>query len=83
MDGEKKEKKLSREYTPEQVAEETKGVDDTLPEAATTQRRPLFSDREAGGAEHWAGEEEEGEEPQRQELPAPDPPRQSDPRKGA
>ena len=69
-----REKKLSREFTPQEVAEETKGVDESLPEEATTHRRPLFSGRSVGGAEHRAGVEEEAEEPRREERPMPTPP---------
>jgi hypothetical protein len=69
-----KDKKLSRDYTPEEVAEEMKGIDEGLPEADTVQRRPLFSARSAGGAEHRAGVEEEAEEPRREERPKPTPP---------
>jgi hypothetical protein len=78
------EKKLSRELTPEQAAEETKGVDTSQPEDAVTHRRPLSSPRRIGGAEHRAGEEQEGEEPAPQPIPTPkDPPRQHTPPKGA
>lgn len=78
------EKKLSTEFTPEQVAEETKGVDTSLPEDATTHRRPLSSARQVGGAEHRAGEEQEAEEPSPQQIPTPkDPPRRLNTPKGA
>ena len=78
------EKKLSTEFTPEQVAEETKGVDTSLPEDATTHRRPLSSARHVGGAEHRAGEEQEAEEPSPQQIPTPeDPPRRLNTPKGA
>lgn len=81
---EKKQGKLSREYTPKEIIEETRGVDESLPEAVTTHRRSLTSDRGAGGAEHRVGQEEEVEEPQVEGLQAlPDPPKQSDPYKGA
>jgi hypothetical protein len=79
-----KEQKLSTELTPEQVAEETKGVDTSLPEDAATHRRPLSSARQRGGAEHRSGEEQEGEEPPPHQIPTPkDPPRQYTPPKGA
>ena len=42
------EKRLSRRVTPEQVAEETKGVDTGQPEDAVTHRRPLSSSRRWG-----------------------------------
>jgi len=76
-------KKLSREFTPQEVAEETKGVDESLPEEATIHRRPLFSDRMVGGAEHRAGVEEEAEEPRHEERPKPTlPPRGVKPPEG-
>ena len=54
---------LSRELKPTEVAED---ANETLPEAATTQRRSPDSKRLAGGAEHRAGAEE-GD----QEVPPP------------
>jgi len=66
-----REKKLSREFTPEELAEETKGINESLTEEATIHRRPLFSGRIAGGAEHRSGEEEEAEEPRHEERPMP------------
>jgi hypothetical protein len=76
------EKKLSREYTPQEVAEETKGVDESLPEEAAIHRRPL-SGRVAGGAEHRAGAEEEAEEAPHEERPKPSlPPRGVKPSEG-
>jgi hypothetical protein len=77
------EKKLSRELTPEQVAEETKGIDISLPEDAATHRRPVSSPRRWGGAEHRAGEEQEGEDAPQQIQTPKDPPRQYTPSKGA
>lgn len=58
MKEEKKQKKLSREYTTKEAAEEMKGVDKNLPVEAAIHRRPLVSDRAIGGAEHRAGIEE-------------------------
>lgn len=79
-----KKKSLSRDYTPEEIAEETRGVDVTLPEAETTHRRALSSDRAAGGSEHRAGQEEEREEPTIEGMhKLADPPRRSEPNKGA
>lgn len=76
MDQNTNPKRLSKELTPEQVAEETRDVDETLPEAATTIRRPMSADRGRGGAFHQVGEEEEGEETQPPPIPTPlDPPR--------
>ena len=76
MDQNKNAKKLSKELTPEQVAEETRDVDKTLPEAATTTRRQMSADRGFGGALHQAGQEEEAEETQPAQIPLPkDPPR--------
>jgi len=79
-----KKESLSREYTPEEIVEETRGVDDTLPEAETTRRRALSSDRGAGGAEHRTGQDEEREEPKLEGLQKlADPPTKSEPYKGA
>jgi hypothetical protein len=78
-----REKKLSREFTPEEAAEELKGVDESLPEAAAIHRRPLVSGRAVGGAEHRAGAEEEAEEPRYEERPKPTlPPRGVKPSEG-
>ena len=78
-----REKKLSREFTQQELAEETKGINESLPEAATIHRRPLFSGRIVGGAEHRAGVEEEGEEPRHEERPMPPlPPRGVAPSEG-
>jgi hypothetical protein len=76
MTAEKKQQRLSREYTTKEAAAEMKGVDESLPVEAPIHRRPLVSDRAIGGAEHRAGVEEEAEElrPEerpRQKLPPP------------
>ena len=81
---EKKAERLSREFTQKELIEETRGVDESRPEAVTTHRRALGSDRRAGGAAHRAGEEGELEEPKVEGLQSPpDPPKQSGPQKGA
>lgn len=80
----KKPVKLSREFTQKELVEATTAVDDSVPEAVTSHRRALGADRRVGGAEHRAGEEGELEEPTVEGLQAlPDPPKQSDPYKGA
>ena len=63
-----KEKKLSREYTEEEVAKELAGIDESLAEAVTTQRRRLPGQR-AGGGEHRTGTDAELAEVRREERP--------------
>jgi hypothetical protein len=77
-------KRLRRELSPDEIAEETKGIDETLPEALTVHRRPL-TEQGKGATEHRAGEEEEAEnEREREKVLAPkDPPRKYEPAKGA
>ena len=77
-------KGLRRELSADEIAEETKGIDETLPEALTVHRRPL-TERAKGATEHRAGEEEEAEdEREREKVPEPeDPPRRYEPEKGA
>jgi hypothetical protein len=76
--------RLRRELTPEEVAEEVQGVDESLPEALTAHRRRLAPERAAGAAEHRAGDEEEPEEKPREPTPEPeDPPRRSERAEGA
>jgi hypothetical protein len=79
-------RKLSREWTPEEVASETRDSDESLPEARTTHRRRLFSDRTKGGAEDQAGDEDYDVEEEYQlpgRPPLPDPPRRPDSAEGA
>jgi hypothetical protein len=84
MTAEQKKKKLSREYTTKEAAEEMKGVDKSLPVEATIHRRPLVSDRAIGGAEHRAGVEEEVEELRPEERPTQKlPPRGKPSKEGA
>jgi hypothetical protein len=71
--------KYSKQWTPDQAVRETKVLDDSLPEASTSDHLSRFSDR-AGGVDHQAGEDEGQEEPADasalQGLPVPpDPPR--------
>jgi len=78
-----REKKLSREFTPEEAAKEFAGIDESLPEAAVVHRRPLLSGRTVGGAEHRSGTEEETETPQHEERPKQTlPPRGTKPSEG-
>ncbi|MER5268563.1 hypothetical protein ABTZ99_41375 [Actinosynnema sp. NPDC002837] len=71
--------RLSREWTPEEVATEAKDSVEDLPEARTTHRRPLVSGRAAGGAEHRPGDEDYQEDRLSPERPArPDPPSRPD-----
>jgi hypothetical protein len=79
-------KQLRRDLTPDEVAEETKGIDETLPEALTAHRRPLATERAVGAIEHRSGEEEEEPEEDRggEAIPAPeDPPRRYERPEGA
>jgi len=62
------EKKLSREYTESELAKETRGIDESLAEAATTHRQALPG-RRAGGAEHRDGTEQELAEARPEERP--------------
>jgi hypothetical protein len=75
---------MRRELSPEEVAKETKGIDETLPEAVTVHRRPL-TDRAKGVSEHRAGDEEEAEEDTEREkaLEQKDPPRKYEQSEGA
>jgi hypothetical protein len=75
-------KRLSKEWSPEEAAMETKDSDESLAEAPTLHRRRLSADRARGGAEHQAGyeKEEEEERPDQQRRVPPDPPRQTAPR---
>ena len=77
-------KGMRRELSPEEIAEETKGIDETLPEARTLHRRPL-TERAKGVSEHRAGEEEEAEEDrEREKVPEQeDPPRKYEESEGA
>ena len=75
---------MRRELSPEEVVEETKGIDETLPEAVAVHRRPL-TERAKGVSEHRAGEEEEAEEDrEREKVPEQeDPPRKYEQPEGA
>jgi hypothetical protein len=75
---------LRRELSPEEVAEETKGIDETLPESVTVHRRSL-TERARGASEHRAGDEQEAEEdPEREKVPQQeDPPLKYEPSEGA
>lgn len=65
--------RLSRELEPREVPE---NADESLPEAATVQRRSPESTPLAGGAEHRAGVEQEDPTPPLEVAPArEDPPR--------
>jgi hypothetical protein len=79
-----RDKGLRRELSPEEVAEESKGIDETLPEAVTVHRRPL-TERAKGASEHRAGEEEEAEDdPEREKVPKQeDPPKKFEQSEGA
>jgi hypothetical protein len=79
-----RDKGLRRELSPEEVAEESKGIDETLPEAVTVHRRPL-TERARGGSEHRAGEEEEAEaDREREKFPEQeDPPQKFEQAEGA
>lgn len=77
-------KRLSRELSPEEISEIARVSDESLPEAPTIHRRPLPSNRVAGGVEHLAGaEEEEWEGPRGKGPERTDPPRGQKPSKGA
>jgi hypothetical protein len=75
---------MRRELSPEEVVEETKGIDETLPEAVAVHRRPL-TERAKGASEHRAGEEQEPEEDREREKPLEqkDPPQKFEPSEGA
>jgi hypothetical protein len=79
-----RDKGLRRELSPEEIAEETKGIDESLPEAVTVHRRPL-TERARGASEHRAGDEEEAEEDrEREKVPEQeDPPRKLEQSEGA
>ena len=79
-----RDKSLRRELTPEEIAEETKGIDETLPEAVTVHRRPL-TERARGASEHRAGDEEEAEvDREREKFPEQeDPPQKVEQAEGA
>lgn len=76
--------KLSREWTPDEAAEETKASDESLPEAGITQRRPGRSNRAAGGSDHVIGEEryERDDSPLFERPIPPDPPLHHQPTEG-
>jgi hypothetical protein len=57
---------MRRELSPEEAAEETRGIDESLPEAVAVHRRPL-TERAKGASEHRAGEEGETEEDRERE----------------
>ncbi len=73
--------KYSKEWTADQTVTETKGLDDSLPEASTSDHLSRFSERRAGGVDHQAGEDEEDEPAAASALQGrpvpPDPPRGS------
>jgi hypothetical protein len=79
-----RDKGLRRELSSEEIAEETKGIDETLPEAVPVHRRPL-TERAKGASEHRAGEEEEAEDDrEREKVPEQeDPPRKYEQSEGA
>jgi hypothetical protein len=77
-------RKLSREWTPEEVASETRDSNENLPEAPTIHRRRLFAGPSVGGAEHQAGDEDYEEEHPLPDRPVlSDPPRRLDSAEGA
>lgn len=59
---------LSRPWTPEEVAEETRGIDERLPEARTVNRGSEPSARTAGSL-NLPGHEAAGAVDQRDEIP--------------
>jgi hypothetical protein len=75
---------MRRELSAEEIAEETKGIDESLPEAVTVHRRPL-TERARGASEHRAGEESEAEDDREREKVAEqeDPPRKYEQSEGA
>ena len=77
-------KGLRRELSPDEIAEEVKGIDETLPEALTVHRRPL-TERARGATEHRAGEEQEAEDDREREKVREfeDPPLKYEPAEGA
>ncbi len=69
-------RRLSREWSIDEAATETKDSDEALPESPTEHRRSPGGESVKGGAEHRAGEEPyDEEEPRQRERPlAEDPP---------
>ena len=61
-----RDKGLRRELSEDELAEEIKGIDESLPEALTVRRRPL-TDRAKGASEHRAGDEQEMEDDRERE----------------
>ncbi len=79
-----RDKGLRRELSEDELAQEIKGVDESLPEVRTVHRRPL-TERARGASEHRAGEEQEVEEDrEREKFPVQeDPPQKYEGSEGA